>query len=163
MHHFSFKRWRWSVTIALCISLAICIAPARAADVAEAIDNAPLLETSTPWQWIALTFATVFVAEMGDKTQLATMLMSAKEKSPWPIFIGSASALVAASAVSVLLGDWLSKLIPPEFMQLAAGGSFVVIGLFVLWQELSGSDDTGETAPESLVTDADMPSDPSNL
>ncbi|MEO0853969.1 MAG: TMEM165/GDT1 family protein, partial [Cyanobacteria bacterium J06648_11] len=140
---------RWKVAIALCLASVLWLEPARAAEATEAIDSATVLDNPTAWQWIALTFTTVFVAEMGDKTQLATMLMSAKEKSPWSIFIGSASALVAASAVSVVLGDWLAKLIPPEFLQLAAGGSFVIIGLYVLWQELTGNSDTDDVAAEN--------------
>ncbi|MEO0800757.1 MAG: TMEM165/GDT1 family protein [Cyanobacteria bacterium J06642_2] len=131
-------------------------APVLAREVATAVetsasqnlaDGATALAVS-PWQWIALTFTTVFVAEMGDKTQLATMLMSAREKSPWSIFLGSASALVAASAVSVLLGNWVARAIPAEFLQLLAGASFTTIGLYVLWQELTGRGAAKEiTAP----------------
>ena len=93
------------------------------------------------WQWLAIAFTTVFVAEMGDKTQLATMLMSAQGKSPWGIFFGSASALVAASLVSVTLGGWLSTLIPPQLLQAIAGVSFILLGLYVLWAEFTGTED----------------------
>lgn len=92
-------------------------------------------------QWLAIAFTTVFVAEMGDKTQLATMLMSAQGQSPWSIFIGSASALVAASLVSVTLGGWLSTIVPPALLQAIAGVSFVLLGTYVLWAELTGSED----------------------
>ncbi len=88
-----------------------------------------------------LTFVTVFVAEMGDKTQLATMLMSAQSQSPWGIFLGSASALVAASVISVVIGGGLGQLIPPETLQLIAGIGFIGIGLYVLWEELVGEPD----------------------
>ncbi|MEO0354877.1 MAG: TMEM165/GDT1 family protein [Cyanobacteria bacterium P01_A01_bin.3] len=92
-------------------------------------------------QWLLIAFSTVFVAEMGDKTQLATMLMSAQGKSPWSIFFGSASALVAASLVSVTLGGWLSTLVPPELLQGVAGVSFILLGIYVLWAELTGADE----------------------
>ncbi|MGK7913012.1 MAG: TMEM165/GDT1 family protein [Synechococcus sp.] len=92
-------------------------------------------------QWLLIAFSTVFVAEMGDKTQLATMLMSAQGKSPWSIFVGSASALVAASLVSVTLGGWLSALVPPELLQGVAGISFILLGIYVLWAELTGMEE----------------------
>jgi putative Ca2+/H+ antiporter (TMEM165/GDT1 family) len=87
-------------------------------------------------QSFLVIFITVFFAEMGDKTQLATMLMSAQSASPWSIFFGSASALITASLISVLLGDWLTRLVPPETLQLVAGSGFILIGCFVLFQEL---------------------------
>ena len=98
-------------------------------------------EETPVWQWLAIAFSTVFVAEMGDKTQLATMLMSAQGKSPWSIFFGSASALVAASLVSVTLGCGLSATVPPELLQAIAGISFIGLGMYVLWAELTGVDD----------------------
>lgn len=162
-------RWSWRGAIALAVVSWIGgnIEPTFAADLAAAspeISDQTALLADSPWQWILLTFTTVFVAEMGDKTQLATMLMSAKEKSPWSIFLGSASALVAASAVSVLLGDWLSKFIPPELLQLVAGASFVVIGLYVLWQETVGDPDAErEPSLEGMESDGgdDMAADAS--
>lgn len=102
---------------------------------------APLL-AALPW--IGLTFATVFVAEMGDKTQLATVLMSAQGKSPWRIFIGSASALVVASVISVVLGEGLSSVLPPAVLELAAGVGFVGIGVWVLWRQWRGEADDVE-------------------
>ncbi len=99
----------------------------------------PLPEGSPLQLWF-VTFLTVFVAEMGDKTQLATLLMSAQSKSPWAIFFGSASALVTASLLSVALGGGLGQVIPPEWLQWLAGAGFLVIGGYVLWQEWRGDD-----------------------
>ena len=110
-------------------------------------------ETSI-WQWLLIAFSTVFVAEMGDKTQLATMLMSAQGKSPWSIFFGSASALVAASLVSVTLGGWLSALVPPELLQGVAGISFILLGIYVLWGELTGAEDD-DLARENCIEGED--------
>jgi len=84
--------------------------------------------------WL-VTFLTVFVAEMGDKTQLATLLLSAQSQSPWAIFFGSASALVTASLLSVLLGGWLGQVIPAAWVEWAAGVGFLMIGVYVLWRE----------------------------
>lgn len=98
--------------------------------------NSPV-EGSRPQLWF-MTFVTVFVAEMGDKTQLATLLMSAQSRSPWAIFFGSASALVTASLLSVVLGGGLGQVIPSDWLQWLAGAGFLVIGGYVLWQEWRG-------------------------
>lgn len=65
------------------------------------------------------TFITIFLAEMGDKTQLVTLLMSAESQSPWIVFIGSALALIATSLIGVSIGYWLSKKLAPETLDLA--------------------------------------------
>ncbi|NJK63662.1 MAG: TMEM165/GDT1 family protein [Synechococcaceae cyanobacterium SM2_3_1] len=98
-------------------------------------DPDPVLLELTIWQAVFLTFLTVFVAEMGDKTQMATMLMSAQSKSPWVIFWGSASALIAASLVSVLLGEGVAQIIPTQMLQRGAAVGFIGIGLYVLWSQ----------------------------
>ena len=56
------------------------------------------------------TFITIFLAEMGDKTQIATLLMTAESHAPWVIFLGAATALISTSLVGVLLGRWLANL-----------------------------------------------------
>lgn len=60
------------------------------------------------------TFITIFLAEMGDKTQLVTLLMSAESQSPWIVFLGSAIALITTSLLGVLIGYWLSKKLDPK-------------------------------------------------
>jgi putative Ca2+/H+ antiporter (TMEM165/GDT1 family) len=72
---------------------------------------------------------------MGDKTQLAILLLSAQSQSPWAIFFGSASALVTATLLSVLLGGWLGQVIPAAWVEWAAGVGFLMIGVYVLWRE----------------------------
>ncbi len=71
------------------------------------------------WAVFSSTFITIFLAEMGDKTQLVTLFMSAESQSPWIVFAGSALALVATSLVGVLLGYWLSKKLSPQTLNLA--------------------------------------------
>ncbi len=107
---------------------------------AAAISPDPIADLP-PWRIVIITFVTVFVAEMGDKTQLATMLMSAQSRSPWAIFWGSATALVTASVISVLLGDVIAQVIPPSTLQFAAGIGFMLIGIYVLWAELFTSEE----------------------
>ena len=66
------------------------------------------------------TFTTIFIAELGDKTQIATLMLSAESGRPIIVFIGSSLALVSSSIVGVLIGKWLSKkylLIDFHFLQ----------------------------------------------
>jgi len=78
-------------------------------------------------------FVTVFFAELGDKTQLATLLFAAQQDtSKIGVFLASAGALVFSSLIAVLVGSQLSAYIPPRVLKLAAGVGFIVIGVWVL-------------------------------
>ncbi len=79
-----------------------------------------------------VTFGLVFLAELGDKTQLATMLLVAQNKSPWSVFLGAATALVLSSLIGVLFGGVLSRLVPANYIQSGAGVVFVIIGILLL-------------------------------
>ena len=81
----------------------------------------------------ATVFMTVFIAELGDKTQLATMLFAAKGDNPrLTVFAASASALVSASAIGVIAGALLSNYISPRVLSWVAGLGFIGIGIFTL-------------------------------
>ncbi|MAS28664.1 MAG: UPF0016 family membrane protein [Synechococcus sp. TMED187] len=82
------------------------------------------------------TFTTVFVAELGDKTQLATLLLSAQSGEPWLVFVGAAFALICSSLVGVLVGRWLSTILPPERLEQMAGVLMVGLGLWLGFQAL---------------------------
>jgi putative Ca2+/H+ antiporter (TMEM165/GDT1 family) len=84
------------------------------------------------WRIVASTFVSVFFAELGDKTQLSTMMLASSKKAPLSVFVGSASALVLSSLIGVLVGDTLYKVVPPNIIRLVAGGGFVVIGALIL-------------------------------
>jgi len=78
-------------------------------------------------------FATVFIAELGDKTQLATMLFATdKEVSKLTIFLGASLALIATSAIGVLVGSAISDYISEKHLHYIAGTSFIIIGLWTL-------------------------------
>ncbi|MEY2984925.1 MAG: hypothetical protein RLZZ568_1542 [Cyanobacteriota bacterium] len=62
------------------------------------------------------TFLTIFLAEMGDKTQLSTLLISAESQSPWVVFAGSATALITTSLLGVLLGYWIARRLSPPIL-----------------------------------------------
>jgi len=82
---------------------------------------------------LASVFAAVFVAELGDKTQLATLLFAAdREVSGWTVFAGASAALVTASAIGVLAGTLLSQYINPRYLHYLAGAGFVAIGIWTL-------------------------------
>ncbi|MGL5872117.1 MAG: TMEM165/GDT1 family protein [Xenococcaceae cyanobacterium] len=71
------------------------------------------------WTVFSSTFLTIFLAEMGDKTQLVTLLMSAESQSPWLVFAGAAAALISTSLLGVAIGYWLSKKLSPKTLNLA--------------------------------------------
>ena len=78
------------------------------------------------------TFGIIFLAEMGDKTQLAAMTMSAQTKKPWAVFLGSALALAAVSAIGVLVGGVIGQYVPLEWVKRVAAVAFIVIGVLML-------------------------------
>jgi putative Ca2+/H+ antiporter (TMEM165/GDT1 family) len=84
------------------------------------------------WKVFASTFLAIFIAELGDKTQLATLSFAAGTSSRLAVFGGAALALVATSAVAVLLGEGLGRLLPGIWLRRAAGVLFVVMGVFFL-------------------------------
>jgi Ca2+/H+ antiporter, TMEM165/GDT1 family len=80
------------------------------------------------WRILISTFGAVFVAELGDKTQLATLSMSAGATSKWSVFVGSAVALCLTSAIAVVAGGLVSRVISPLWLRRIAGGIFIVLG-----------------------------------
>ena len=85
------------------------------------------------WKTFATVFVTVFVAEIGDKTQLATLLFSAdKQVSKWAVFAGAALALTAAAGIGVLVGSQLERFVSPKALKMVAGAGFLAIGAWTL-------------------------------
>lgn len=80
------------------------------------------------------TFLTIFLAEIGDKTQLAILLMSAESQSPWLVFLGAGLALIATSLCGVLLGKWLSTRISPKVLDKSAGLLLLLISALLTWE-----------------------------
>lgn len=86
-------------------------------------------------KWFFATFAGVFLAELGDKTQLATMAYSADPgATKWGVFIAAASALVLSSAIAVFAGGVLGRYISPKMLNTLAGAGFLIIGAWMLWK-----------------------------
>jgi putative Ca2+/H+ antiporter (TMEM165/GDT1 family) len=85
------------------------------------------------WKIFFTVFFTVFVAEIGDKTQLATMLFAADAKtSKWVIFIAASVALTLAAGIGVLVGAQLERFISARALRLVAGIGFIAIGLWTM-------------------------------
>lgn len=84
------------------------------------------------WQLFFLTFGTVFLSELGDKSQLATLSISSNSKSLRHVFLGSASALLLSSLIGVLLGDSMAELIPTQFLKAIAAAIFAIMAIKVL-------------------------------
>lgn len=92
------------------------------------------------WKLLLATFGTVFLAELGDKTQLATLSFAASNRGAfWSVFVGSALALVATSLIAALVGGTLARYLPVKYVSLGAGILFVVIGVFVVVRSLSAA------------------------
>jgi putative Ca2+/H+ antiporter (TMEM165/GDT1 family) len=86
------------------------------------------------WKIFLAIFATVFIAELGDKTQLATMLFAAdKEVGKFTVFLAASAALVVASAIGVLAGSLLSEYINEKTLHYLAGVGFIAIGSYTLY------------------------------
>lgn len=78
------------------------------------------------------TFITIFLAELGDKTQLSTLLMSAESQAPRVVFVGAATALIATSLLGVILGQWIASRLAPKTVEIAAGVSLLLISVMLL-------------------------------
>jgi putative Ca2+/H+ antiporter (TMEM165/GDT1 family) len=89
------------------------------------------------WQLIGVTFVTVFLAEIGDKSQLAAIAIGGSSQHPKAVFLGSVAALLLASAIGVLAGGSITVFFPPRILKgLAAAGFFLMAGK-LLWSNFS--------------------------
>jgi putative Ca2+/H+ antiporter (TMEM165/GDT1 family) len=84
------------------------------------------------WKIFLATFGSVFLAEMGDKTQLACLTMTAQSKSPWVVLLATLAALSLASVLGVAVGCVIGQAVPAGLIKRLAGGLFIVIGGLML-------------------------------
>jgi len=87
---------------------------------------------------IALSsFVLVFLAELGDKTQLAVFGLACESSSPWAVLLGAGIALLLSTPIAVILGSLFTRLLPPHLLHLVhyvAGGLFIIAGIWVIWK-----------------------------
>ena len=113
-----------------------------------------------PFALLASTFATVFLAELGDKTQLAIVTISGTSSRPGAVFAGSSAALVLASLLGAAAGGSLSAVIPTNALQLAAALGFLVIGVNLVRRAGGGA--PGEDNATTINAGADGANEPVN-
>lgn len=87
------------------------------------------------WKVFFTTFVTIFLAEMGDKTQFAAFAASASSKSQWPVLLAVVLALSCAGVLGVLAGKWISEFVSPTSIRYVSGGLFVIVGLWILFSK----------------------------
>ena len=100
-----------------------------ASDSSTAMAEKATAEKARFWSVFFSTFLTIFLAELGDKTQVATLLISAESHKPIVVFVGAASALISTSLVGVLVGRWLATRVSPETLDTLAGILLLVIAV----------------------------------
>lgn len=86
------------------------------------------------WKLFWVTFVTIFLAELGDKTQLGVLSLTAAGRSPATVFAAASLALICATLAGVLVGSYLSKYMDPKLVRIGAGVLFIVIGLFIIFK-----------------------------
>jgi len=97
----------------------------------ESIDS----KDSAPFISVLITsFSTIFLAELGDKTQLATLILSAQSGRPIIIFIGAALALISTSLLGVIIGRWIANNLPRQRFTLISGIIMLTLGLYLVTQ-----------------------------
>ena len=88
------------------------------------------------WKLFGTAFLTLFLAELGDKTQLAVITMTAKTDSKLSIFLGASLALILVTLIGVLVGGVLAEYIPTEWLQRIVASAFIIIGVLLLFGKL---------------------------
>ncbi len=87
------------------------------------------------WQLVGLSFITVFLAEIGDKSQLATIALGSSADSPRAVLLGSITALILASFLGVIAGGSMAQFLPAKILKAIAAIGFAVMALKLLWPE----------------------------
>lgn len=93
------------------------------------------------WRLVLVAFAITFIAELGDKTQLAVFSLASEYNHPFSVFLGASVALVLVSLIGTLLGKIMADRIPAHLLQMLAGLMFLVLGSIMLlkcWRSLIG-------------------------
>ncbi len=90
------------------------------------------------WQVLGSAFLMIFLAELGDKTQISTFAFASESKSPLSVFLGAALALVCSSFIGVVLGGVVGKFVPDRIMKFVAAAVFIGFGAWTLVQAIRG-------------------------
>lgn len=119
----------------------------RPVTITETVNQSPTQENTAQaenkkqqsvWMVLGTTFITIFLAEIGDKTQLSTLLMSAESHAPWLVFLGAGTALITTSLLGVLLGGLIASKLSPKTVEKSAGVMLLLISLMLVWDVIQG-------------------------
>ncbi len=88
------------------------------------------------WKLLLTTFGTLFLAELGDKTQLACVFMAAKTQKPWTVFLGASLALVCVSFLGVMFAECIASFVPPALLKKIAAGLFILMGVLFWFDKM---------------------------
>ena len=88
------------------------------------------------WKILLTVFSTIFIAELGDKTQLAAIIMTSKTKQPIAVFCGAVLALASVTLIGVLFGEGLVRVVPENIIKKVAAAAFIVIGVLIFLNKL---------------------------
>lgn len=83
------------------------------------------------WNVVLSTFGLIFLAELGDKTQLAAIAMTGKTRAPGSVFVGASLALIAVTLLAILAGAWIERHVNPKWLQRGAAALFVIMGVLL--------------------------------
>ncbi len=97
-------------------------------------ENSESVEKTTFFSILITSFSTIFLAELGDKTQLATLILSAQSGKPLVIFIGAALALISTSLLGVLIGRWIANNLPRQRFTVVSGIIMLSLGIYLVTQ-----------------------------
>ena len=92
------------------------------------------------WQLLGLSFITVFLAEIGDKSQLAAIALGGSSQSPRAVFFGSVTALILTSFLGVIIGGGVAQVLPERLLKAIAAIGFTLMALRILWPEAETTD-----------------------
>ncbi|WP_269610357.1 TMEM165/GDT1 family protein [Prochlorococcus marinus] len=95
-------------------------------DISDSNDSTPFISV------LITTFSTIFLAELGDKTQLATLMLSAQSGRPLIIFIGAALALISTSLLGVMIGRWIANNFPRQNFTVVSGIIMLSLGIYLV-------------------------------
>jgi len=97
-------------------------------------ENSDLKDSTSFLSILITSFSTIFLAELGDKTQLATLILSAQSGRPLIIFIGAALALISTSLLGVLIGRWIANNLPRQRFTVVSGIIMLSLGIYLATQ-----------------------------
>tara|TARA_Y100001968_G_scaffold128232_1_gene117084 strand:+ start:371 stop:724 length:354 start_codon:yes stop_codon:yes gene_type:complete len=98
------------------------------------IESSDIKNSNTFFSILITSFSTIFLAELGDKTQLATLILSAQSGKPLIIFIGAALALLSTSLLGVLIGRWIANNLPRQRFTVISGIIMLSLGIYLVTQ-----------------------------